>query len=146
MNTERRRILLAKMGLDCHDTGIVTVAQQLREHGFEVIYLGLHNSAAQVVKAAVEEDVELIGVSFLSGQHMAQMQRLLDAMKASGVNLPVVCGGVIPPDDATALRQMGVAEVIGPGTLTGHRFAKPAPQGKISGGYQRGGIRHCCID
>lgn len=112
------RILLAKMGLDCHDTGIITVAQQLRENGFEVIYLGLHKSAAQVIKAAIEEDVDLIGVSFLSGQHMAQMRALLAALKAAGVDRPVICGGVIPEDDAAELRAMGVAEVIRPGALT----------------------------
>lgn len=113
-----KRILLAKMGLDSHDTGVITVAQQLRENGFEVIYLGLHNSAAQVIKAAVEEDVDLVGVSFLSGQHMAQMRLLMDTVKQAGLAVPVVCGGVIPEDDAAELKQMGVAEVIRPGTLT----------------------------
>jgi len=115
---ERKRILLAKMGLDCHDTGIVIVAQQLREAGFEVIYLGLHNNADRVVKAALEEDVDAIGVSFLSGQHMAQMKLLMNAMQAQDVSVPIICGGVIPDDDKHALRDMGVAEVIGPGTLT----------------------------
>ena len=115
---ERKRILLAKMGLDCHDTGIVTVAQQLREAGFEVIYLGLHNNATKVVKAALEEDVDAIGVSFLSGQHMAQMKSLMNAMQAQDFHAPIICGGVIPADDRNALREMGVAEVIGPGTLT----------------------------
>ncbi len=115
---KNKRILLAKMGLDCHDTGIITVAQQLRESGFEVIYLGLHNAAPQVIKAAEEEDVDLIGVSFLSGQHMAQMRNLLKAMQAAKLSTPVVCGGVIPEDDAAELKKMGVAEVIRPGTLT----------------------------
>ncbi len=114
----RKRILLAKMGLDCHDTGIVTVAQQLRENGFEVIYLGLHNSAEQVVKAVIEEDVDAIGISFLSGQHMAQTRLLTQAMKDQDVSLPVICGGVIPDDDAEELRTMGISEVIRPGTLT----------------------------
>ncbi len=113
-----KRILLAKMGLDCHDTGIITVAQQLRENGFEVIYLGLHNSAAQVVKAAIEEDVDAIGISFLSGQHMAQSRLLSEAMREQGINVPVICGGVIPDDDADELRKLGIAEVIRPGTLT----------------------------
>ena len=116
--SSRKRILLAKMGLDCHDTGIITVAQQLRENGFEVIYLGLHNSAAQVIKAAVEEDVDLIGVSFLSGQHMAQMRLLMNAISEAKVTVPVVCGGVIPGDDAAELGKLGVAEVIRPGALT----------------------------
>lgn len=117
MSTQKR-ILLAKMGLDCHDTGIVTVAQQLRENGFEVIYLGLHNNAEQVVKAAIEEDVDAIGVSFLSGQHMAQTRLLTRAMQQQDLQIPVICGGVIPADDAEELRAMGVAEVIRPGTLT----------------------------
>ena len=113
-----RRLLLAKTGLDCHDTGIVTVAQKLREAGYEVIYLGLHNSPQEVVKAAIEEDVHAIGVSYLSGQHMTQIRRLLDAMQAGGLQVPVFCGGVIPEEDAAALRAMGVAAVIPPGTLT----------------------------
>jgi methylmalonyl-CoA mutase, C-terminal domain len=114
----QRRILLAKMGLDCHDTGIITVAQQLRENGFEVIYLGLHNGADQVIKAVVEEDVDAIGISFLSGQHMAQTGLLTDAMKKHNISLPIICGGVIPDDDADELRALGVSEVIRPGTLT----------------------------
>ena len=116
--TEKNRILLTKMGLDCHDTGIITVAQQLREGGFEVIYLGLHNSADQVAKAALEEDVDLIGVSFLSGQHITQVRKLFDSLKAWKLEIPVVCGGVIPDDDAKELLDMGVREVIRPGALT----------------------------
>ena len=115
---DNSRILLAKMGLDCHDTGIITVAQQLREGGFEVIYLGLHNSSDQVVKAALEEDVDLIGVSFLSGQHMAQVRKLFDSMQSNQLEMPVICGGVIPDDDAEELIAMGVREVIKPGALT----------------------------
>jgi len=113
-----KRLLLAKTGLDCHDTGIITVAQTLREAGYEVIYLGLHNGVKEVVKAAVEEDVDGIGVSYLSGQHMTQMRRLLQAMRAENLDVPVFCGGVIPGSDAEELRAMGVAEVIPPGTLS----------------------------
>ena len=116
--TDKNRILLAKMGLDCHDTGIITVAQQLREGGFEVIYLGLHNSADQVAKAALEEDADLIGVSFLSGQHITQMRKLFDSLRTRQLEIPVVCGGVIPDDDAGELLGMGVREVIRPGALT----------------------------
>ena len=115
---DKNRILLAKMGLDCHDTGVITVAQQLREGGFEVIYLGLHNSADQVAKAALEEDADLIGVSFLSGQHVTQVRKLIDSLRARQLEVPVVCGGVIPDDDAEELLGMGVSEVIRPGTLT----------------------------
>lgn len=114
----QRRILLAKTGLDCHDTGIVTVAQKLRDAGYEVIYLGLHNSVEQLVKAAIEESVDAIGVSYLSGQHMTQMRLLLEALRAAGLKVPVICGGVIPQEDSAALRAMGAAAVIPPGTLT----------------------------
>ena len=115
----RKRILLAKMGLDCHDTGIITVAAMLGDAGHEVIYLGLHNSAEQVVKVVVEEGVDAVGISFLSGQHMTQVRRLLDRMHAENLKIPVFCGGVIPADDANALRAMGVADVFTPGTLSG---------------------------
>ncbi len=117
MSTQKR-ILLAKMGLDCHDTGIVTVAQILRDAGYEVVYLGLHNDARQVVKVATEEDVDAVGISFLSGQHMTQVRRLFDEMRRAGLTVPVICGGIIPDEDARALREMGVAEVIPAGTLS----------------------------
>lgn len=113
-----KRLLLAKTGLDCHDTGIVTVAQCLREAGYEVIYLGLHNSPAEVVKAAIEESADGIGVSYLSGQHLTQVRKLVAAMRAEKLSLPLFCGGVIPPDDVAELRSMGIARVIAPGTLT----------------------------
>jgi len=116
--TENRRLLLAKMGLDCHDTGIVTVAKMLRDAGYEVIYLGLHNDASRIVRAAIDEDVAAIGISFLSGQHMTQAQHLLEEMKKNEIKLPVFCGGVIPQDDAKALKDMGITEVITPGALT----------------------------
>jgi methylmalonyl-CoA mutase C-terminal domain/subunit len=110
------RILLAKMGLDSHDTGIVIVAELLRNAGYEVIYLGLHNDAKAVVRAAIQEDADAIGVSFLSGQHMTQMRLLLEAVRREEVAIPVFCGGVIPRDDAAELRAQGVAEVFFPGT------------------------------
>jgi len=116
--TAHKRILLAKMGLDCHDTGIITVASALRDAGYEVIYIGLHNQADQVVKVAIEEDVDAIGISFLSGQHMTQMRRLLERIRERGLSIPVFCGGVIPDDDAQALKLMGAAEVVLPGTLS----------------------------
>jgi methylmalonyl-CoA mutase C-terminal domain/subunit len=106
------------MGLDCHDTGIITVASMLRDAGYEVIYLGLHNYADNVVKVAIEDDVDAVGISFLSGQHMTQMKRLLEQMRSQGFSVPIFCGGVIPPDDAAQLKAMGVAEVFQPGTLS----------------------------
>lgn len=115
--TKRHRILLAKMGLDCHDTGIVIVAQLLRDHGFEVIYLGLHNSADAVVKAALQENADAIGISFLSGQHMTQVRLLIDALARQRLQIPVFCGGVVPREDAAELQKLGVAEIFFPGTL-----------------------------
>lgn len=114
----RKKVLLAKMGLDCHDTGIVTVAQMLRDAGYEVVYLGLHNTAAQVVQAAIDEDAAMIGVSFLSGQHLTQVRKLMQEMKERGVRLPVVAGGIIPKDDVPKLLEMGVAEVFPPGSMS----------------------------
>jgi len=116
--TAPKRILLAKMGLDCHDTGIITVASVLRDAGYEVIYLGLHHQADQVVKVAIEEDVDAIGISFLSGQHMTQMRRLLERIRERDLSIPVFCGGVIPEHDADELRRMGAAQVVMPGTLS----------------------------
>lgn len=113
-----KKILLAKMGLDCHDTGIVTVAQMLRDGGFEVVYLGLHNDAEQVVQAAADEDSVMVGVSFLSGQHMTQVRRLMAAMEEWNVTLPVIAGGIIPKDDVPALKAMGLSEVFAPGTMS----------------------------
>ncbi len=120
----RRRIVLAKMGLDCHDTGIVIVAHLLRDRGYEVIYLGLHNSAEQVAEAAIQESADAIGISFLSGQHMTQMRRLFEAMRAAALDVPVFCGGVIPPNDAAELKRMGAAEVLSPGTLSADLVAR----------------------
>lgn len=119
-----RKVLLAKLGLDCHDTGIVTVAQMLRDAGFEVVYMGLHNTAEQVVQAAVDEDAVMIGVSFLSGQHMTQVRKLTQVLKDRGVEIPVVAGGIIPKDDVPRLKEMGVAEVFPPGTMSGPLVAR----------------------
>ncbi len=129
-----KRILLAKMGLDCHDTGIITVLSMLRDSKYEVIYLGLHNTAQQVVNAAIQESVDAIGISFLSGQHMTQMRELMAELKLRDFPVAVFCGGVIPPDDALALKALGVKEVILPGTLSREVVAlvekaiRPEPQ------------------
>ncbi len=114
----RGKVLLAKMGLDSHDTGIVTVAQVLRDAGMEVVYLGLHRSARDIVDAAIDEDVDVIGLSFLSGQHLVQTRKALQAMRERKVAVPLVVGGVIPLDDAQLLKDMGVAEVFRPGLLS----------------------------
>ena len=117
MNKERKvRVLIAKVGLDGHDVGAKIVALGLRDAGMEVIYTGLRRTPEQVVRAAIEEDVDVIGVSILSGSHLAHLskiRRLLDAQGAADVRL--VAGGVIPPEDIPALEQMGVSRVFDSG-------------------------------
>ena len=112
------RILTAKMGLDCHDTGITTMSQILRDAGFEVIYLGLHNSAEKILQSAIQEGVDLIGLSFLSGQHLPKTRSLLELMKKENESIPIFAGGVIPPDDVKKLEKVGVKRVFIPGTMS----------------------------
>lgn len=114
---QKGRIILAKFGLDGHDNGIKTVAKWLQDAGFEVIYMGLYNTAEGIIKAAQEEDVKLIGASFLEGEQMFYVPKLLKLARAKqmkGVRFAV--GGVIPPDDVKRLKEMGVNEVYTPGT------------------------------
>lgn len=113
---ERGRVLVAKVGLDGHTTGAAVVARGLRDAGFEVINLGTRVEAAVAVTAAVQEDVDAIGVSVLSGAHVHIARRLLEEQRRQGVDVPVVIGGTIPGSDAEELRAMGVAEVFGPGS------------------------------
>jgi methylmalonyl-CoA mutase, C-terminal domain len=109
---------LAKMGLDCHDTAIVALAQALRDAGMEVLYLGLHNSAAKVASAAEQEDPDVIGLSFLSGQQLPQTRALVGELRERGIDdVLLLVGGVIPRDHVAALRDLGVDEVFGPGTM-----------------------------
>jgi methylmalonyl-CoA mutase C-terminal domain/subunit len=110
------RIILAKPGLDGHDRGIKVVAKGLRDAGAEVIYLGLRLTPGQIAAAAAAEDADLVGVSVLSGAHLALAGELLAELRATGADIPLVVGGTIPPRDAEALRRMGVAAVFGAGT------------------------------
>jgi methylmalonyl-CoA mutase C-terminal domain/subunit len=112
----RPRVLLAKPGLDGHDRGIKVIAMALRDAGAEVVYLGLRRSIDEIVGAAVEEDVDVIGMSVLSGAHLPLATELLDALGAADVSIPVVVGGTIPPDDVAVLRERGVAAVFPVGT------------------------------
>lgn len=109
------RVLVAKVGLDGHDRGVKIVARALRDAGMEVIYTGLHRTPRDVAEAAVEEDVDAIGVSILSGAHMTVFPKLLASMRELGAahEIAIVAGGVIPDDDAVELRRMGVAEIVG---------------------------------
>jgi len=118
VNKEQKvRVLIAKVGLDGHDVGARIVALGLRDAGMEVIYTGLRRTPEQVVRAAIEEDVDVIGVSILSGSHLvhlSKIRRLLDEQGAADIRL--VAGGVIPPEDIPALEQAGVSRVFVSGT------------------------------
>src|SRR3989337_806116 len=107
------RVLIAKVGLDGHDRGAKVVARALRDAGMDVIYTGLHRTPEEVVAAAVQEDVDIIGISILSGPHMPLFPRVLALLRAAGVeDMLLVGGGVIPDEDVEPLKAMGVAEVI----------------------------------
>ena len=108
------RVLVGKIGLDGHDRGVKVVARALRDAGRGVIYTGLHRTPAEVARIAVEEDVDVIGISVLSGAHMTIFPRLIELLKTEGADdLLLVAGGTILPEDAEALEAMGVAKVFG---------------------------------
>jgi methylmalonyl-CoA mutase C-terminal domain/subunit len=114
--TDRARVLIAKPGLDGHDRGAKVTARALRDAGMEVIYTGLRQTPEMVVEAALQEDVDAIGLSILSGAHMPLMARVLELLAANEMSdVPVFLGGIIPDEDADQLRQMGVTAVFGPG-------------------------------
>jgi methylmalonyl-CoA mutase C-terminal domain/subunit len=112
------RIIMAKFGLDGHSNGIRIVSKWLQDAGFSVIYMGLYNTAEGVIKAALEEDVSIIGCSFLEGSHLFYVQRLAELAKKHKMDdIKLVVGGIIPPDDVMKLKELGVKEVYTPGTL-----------------------------
>ena len=120
MPERKIRVMVAKVGLDGHDRGAKVVARALRDAGMEVIYTGLHQSPDEVVTAAVQEDVDVLGISSLSGAHMTLFPKVFDKLRAyDAQEILVVGGGIVPPDDREALRNMGMAEFWGPGTHTG---------------------------
>ena len=111
------RVLVAKVGLDGHDRGVKVVARALRDAGMEVIYTGLHRAPEDVVATAIQEDVDVIGISCLSGAHMTLVPRVLELLKKADVpEIPLVVGGVFPDEDVPAMKQLGVAEVVMPDT------------------------------
>jgi methylmalonyl-CoA mutase C-terminal domain/subunit len=118
MSGERRlRIMIAKPGLDGHDRGAKVIARGFRDAGFEVIYTGLHQTPEQIVKAAIQEDVDAIGLSSLAGAHNRLFKEVLDLLKANGAeDIVVFGGGIIPEDDIAKLKEMGVKEIFTPGT------------------------------
>ncbi|MCK6558415.1 cobalamin B12-binding domain-containing protein [candidate division KSB1 bacterium] len=113
------RVLVGKLGLDGHDRGAKIIASALRDAGFEVIYSGLHQTPEMIVEAALQEDVEVIGISMLSGAHMTLFPRVLELMKKNDMSdVLLLAGGTIPPDDAAELERQGITRVFGPGTDT----------------------------
>ena len=111
--TQSIRVLIAKVGLDGHDRGAKVVARALRDGGMDVIYTGLHRTPEEVVAAAVQEDVDVLGISILSGAHMTLLPRIIELLRSSDASdVLVVAGGVIPDEDLPALRELGVAEVF----------------------------------
>jgi methylmalonyl-CoA mutase, C-terminal domain len=113
------RVLVAKPGLDGHDRGAKVVAAALRDAGMEVIYTGLHQTPEMIATAAVQEDVDVVGLSVLSGAHMTLFPRVVDLLRQSGRDdVLITGGGIIPAEDMDELRRLGVGELFGPGTPT----------------------------
>ncbi|MEJ2721448.1 MAG: cobalamin B12-binding domain-containing protein [bacterium] len=113
------KVLVAKPGLDGHDRGAKVVANALRDAGMEVIYTGLHQTPEMIVEAAIQEDVDVIALSILSGAHMTLFKRVRDLMAENDIaNVPLIGGGIIPDQDIEPLKGLGVSEVFGPGTDT----------------------------
>lgn len=116
-SSKKIRVLVAKPGLDGHDRGVKIVARALRDAGMEVIYTGLRQTPEMVVRAALDEGVNCIGLSILSGAHNALFPKIMELLKAEGVNdILVVGGGIIPEDDIPGLKKAGISEIFGPGT------------------------------
>ena len=115
------RVLVAKVGLDGHDRGIKVVARLLRDAGIEVVYTGLFQTPETVASAAIQEDVDLVGLSMLSGAHLTLAPLVVQALRARGSDVPVVVGGIVPSNDMTDLEAAGVAAVFGPGA-TAHEM------------------------
>ena len=119
MNKGRIRVLLAKPGLDGHDRGAKVVARALRDAGMEVIYTGIRQTPEMIVESAIQEDVDVIGLSILSGAHLELLPPIIDGLTKKGrEDVLVIAGGIVPEDDIPALQQMGVKAVFGPGTST----------------------------
>ena len=122
MSEAKRKIraIVAKPGLDGHDRGAKVVARAMRDAGMEVIYTGLRQTPEMIAEAALQEDVDVVGLSILSGAHMALVPRVLELLKANGQeHVKIFLGGIIPNEDVSTLLEMGVTGIYGPGTLTG---------------------------
>lgn len=120
MTQEKIRVLVAKPGLDGHDRGAKFIAQALRDAGFEVIYTGIRQTPQMIAEAALQEDVDVVGLSILSGAHMTLCPKIVDLLRAQGQeDVLVLVGGIIPEEDIAKLKTAGVTEVFGPGTSSG---------------------------
>ncbi|MCK4439341.1 cobalamin B12-binding domain-containing protein [Candidatus Bathyarchaeota archaeon] len=120
MQSERKiRILIAKPGLDSHDRGAKIVARALRDAGMEVIYTGLRQTPEQIVETALQEDVDIIGLSILSGAHKVLFPRIMELVEQKGLtDVMVFAGGIIPEEDVPEMKKLGIKEIFGPGTPT----------------------------
>jgi methylmalonyl-CoA mutase C-terminal domain/subunit len=119
MTREKIRVLIAKPGLDGHDRGAKVVARALRDAGMEVIYTGLRQTPEMIAEAALQEDVDVVGLSILSGAHMALVPRVLELLQANGQDdVKLFVGGIVPDEDVPILKEMGVFEIFGPGANT----------------------------
>jgi len=118
-DTRKIRVLIAKPGLDSHDRGAKVVARALRDAGMEVIYTGLRQTPEQIVETALQEDVDVIGLSILSGAHKTLFPRIMELMKTQGLtDVMVFAGGIIPEEDVSEMKKLGIKEIFGPGTTT----------------------------
>ncbi|MGH7449290.1 MAG: cobalamin B12-binding domain-containing protein [Longimicrobiales bacterium] len=119
MTNDKIRVLVAKPGLDGHDRGAKVIASAFRDAGFEVIYTGLHQTPEMIANAAIQEDVDVVALSILSGAHMTLFPRILELLKNEGMDhVLVIGGGIMPEEDITALEAQGVHKLFGPGTPT----------------------------
>jgi methylmalonyl-CoA mutase C-terminal domain/subunit len=119
MTEKKIRVLVAKPGLDGHDRGAKVVARALRDAGMEVIYTGLRQTPEMIAEAALQEDVDIVGLSILSGAHMALAPRIMDLLKANGQSqVKVFIGGIVPDEDVPRLKELGISGVYGPGVST----------------------------
>jgi methylmalonyl-CoA mutase C-terminal domain/subunit len=117
MSTRPLRILIAKPGLDGHDRGAKVIARALRDAGMEVIYTGLRQTPEMIAEAAMQEDVDAVGLSILSGAHNTLLPRVISALRAQGLDdIPVFAGGIIPDEDVSALQAAGITGIFGPGS------------------------------
>jgi methylmalonyl-CoA mutase C-terminal domain/subunit len=119
MSEQKIRVLIAKPGLDGHDRGAKVIARALRDAGMEVIYTGLRQTPDMIAEAALQEDVDVVGLSILSGAHMALVPRIKELLDAAGLDETLLLvGGIIPDEDIARLREIGVSGIFGPGTNT----------------------------